>query len=56
MFTCVSSSMSFQVESVVESFAAEGTQIALDVRVTLHVSVQQPLQGETLGAQAADEL
>lgn len=47
--------VAFQIERVVESFAAEGTEIALDVRVTLHVSVEQSLEGETLGAEAARE-
>lgn len=56
MRTCVRARVSFQVERVVEPFAAEGTQIALDVRVTLHVPVQQPLEREALGAEAAREL
>ena len=35
--------MSLQVESVVESLAAEGAEVALDVAVALHVSVQKSL-------------
>jgi len=41
--TCVSASMSFEVEGVVESFAARRTQITLDVAVTLDVTVEQTL-------------
>lgn len=40
--------VSFQIEGVVESLPAEGAQIALDVRMTLHVSVEEPLKSETL--------
>ena len=54
--TCMRAGMSFQVESIVESFAAEGTEIALDIRMALHVPVEESLQGETFGAQAAGEL
>merc|ERR1719336_1190094 len=41
--TCVSSCVSLQVESVVESLAAEGAEVSLDVAVALHVSVQKSL-------------
>jgi len=44
------SGMSFQIKCVVESFAAECAQVTLGVTVTFHVSVQQSLQGEDLGA------
>lgn len=54
--TCVSTGVSLQVEGVVESLPAEGTQIALHVRVALHVPVQQSLQSETLGAESANKL
>jgi len=40
---CVSSCVSLQVESVVESLAAEGAEVAFDVAVALHVSVQKSL-------------
>lgn len=48
--------VSLEVERVVESLAAERAEVALDVRVALHVPVEQPLQCEALGAQAAGEL
>lgn len=47
--------VSFQVEGVVETFTTEGAQVALDVRMTLHVSVEKPLEGEGLGTEAAGE-
>lgn len=53
--TCVRASVSFQVERVVESFAAKRAQVTFDVRVTFHVSVEQPLQSETLGTKSARE-
>lgn len=45
-----------EVEGVVESLAAEGAQIALDVRVALHVPIEQALQRKGLHADTADEL
>ena len=48
--------MSLQVEGVVEPFAAEGAEVALAVAVTLHVAVEEPLEAEHLGADAALEL
>ncbi len=47
--------VALEVERVVESFTAEGTQIAFDVRVALHVPIKEPLKGEALGAEAAGE-
>ncbi len=47
--------VSFQIEGVVKAFAAEGAQVALDVRMAFHVPIQEPLQGETLGAESAGE-
>lgn len=41
--------MALEVKGVVEAFAAEGAEVALDVAVTLHVTVEQPLQTEALG-------
>lgn len=38
--------VTLQIEGVVESLATEGAQIAFDFRVTLHVSIQEPLQRE----------
>jgi len=51
----VRASMSFQIERIVESLAAEGAQIAFDVRMTFHVPIEQSLQCEALGAQSARE-
>lgn len=45
-----------QVESIIKTFSAKRAQIPLDVRMTLHVPVQQPLQGETLVAHPATEM
>jgi len=45
-----------QIEGVVESLAAECTEVALGVTVTLHVPVQQPLQSEPFAANSAGEL
>lgn len=56
LITCVGSGMSLQVERVVETFAAERAQVSLDVAVAFHVSVQQTLQVESLGAQVTAEL
>ena len=42
--TCMSSSMTLQIEGIVESLATEGAQVTLDVAVTLHVTVQKALQ------------
>ena len=54
--TCVCSGVSLQVEGVIEAFPTEGAEVPLDVAVTLHVPVEQPLEGEGLGAHAALEL
>lgn len=35
-----------EIEGVVEALAAEGAQVALDVAVALHVSIQEPLETE----------
>lgn len=45
-----------QVEGVVEALPAEGAQVPLDVRVALHVSVEEALQGEGLVADATAEV
>jgi len=47
--------MPLEVECVVEALAAEGAEVPLDVAVALHVPVEQPLQGERLGADPAAE-
>jgi hypothetical protein len=40
VLTCVCASMPLEVERIIESLAAECADVALDVTVTLHVSVQ----------------
>ena len=47
--------MSLEVERVVEAFAAEGAQVTLDVAVAFDVPIEQSLQVEALGAEAAHE-
>ena len=47
--------VAFQIIGVVESLAAEGAKVALDVAVTFHVSIQESLQTETLLADLALE-
>lgn len=54
--SCVGPRVALQVERVVESLSAERAQVPLDVRMTLHVPVQQALQVERLGADAAHKL
>lgn len=44
-----------EVERVVEALPAEGAEVTLHVAVTLHVTVEQPLQVEVLAAHAAGE-
>lgn len=48
--------MPLQVEGVIEALAAERAQIPLDVRVALHVPIEQTLQREGLHADTANEL
>lgn len=48
--------VTLQVEGVVEALSAESAQVPFDVRVALHVPVEQALQIESLGAHAADKL
>lgn len=52
----VSTRVTFQIKRVVESFAAESAKISLNIRVTFHVSVEESLQRERLGANSACEL
>lgn len=52
----VGARVALQIEGVVEPFATEGAQIPLDVRVALHVPIEQALQRERLHADAANEL
>ena len=55
LHTCVRAGVSFQIKGVVEAFATEGAEVAFDVRMAFHVPIQEPLQGETLGAESAGE-
>ena len=48
--------VSLQIEGVVESFPTESAEISLGVTVTLHVSVQKPLEGETFPTNPAGKL
>ena len=48
--------MTLQIKSVVESFSTEGAKVSLCVTVTLHVTVEKPLEGEDLGTETALEL
>ena len=52
----MSPGVSLQIESVVESFPTESAEIPLGVTVTLHVSVEKPLQGETFPTNPAGKL
>lgn len=52
----VGAGVALQIEGVVEPLATEGAQIPLDVRVALHVPIEQTLQRERLHADAANEL
>lgn len=45
----------FKIEGVIETFPAESAQVALDVRVALHVPVEEALETERLGAEVAGE-
>lgn len=49
----VSSGVPFQVERIVESFAAERAQVSFDVTVALHVTVQETLESERFAAHLA---
>ena len=42
-FTCMCSSVSFQVKSIIESFTTKCAQISFCITVALHVSIQQSL-------------
>ena len=54
--TSVGAGVPLQVKGVVEAFAAEGAEVSLGVAVALHVAVEEPLEAEHLGADAALEL
>ena len=48
--------VTFQVKGIIKSFATESTQISLCITMTLHVPVQEALQGECLAAHTARHL
>lgn len=52
----VSSGVSFQVESIVESLATERAEISFHIWVTFHVTIKQSLESEVLWAHAANKL
>lgn len=39
--------MPFQVKGIIESFPTEGTQVSLDLAMTLYVAVKHALQPES---------
>ena len=49
-------SVTFEVESIVETLAAERTLVALDVAVTLDVTVEEALEWKQFPANIAGEL
>lgn len=53
--SCVRSRVPFQIERVVEAFAAERAEVTLHVAVTFHVTIEKPLQAEVFAAYAAGE-
>lgn len=48
-------SVPLQIERIVEPLAAERAKVPLDVRVTLHVPIEQALEGKGLVADATAE-
>lgn len=51
--TCVCSSVTLEIECVIEAFATEGTKVALDRAVTLYVPVEESLKRKPLLAHFA---
>lgn len=47
--------MTFEIECIIEAFAAECAQISLDVRVAFNVAAEEALQREHLAANPANE-
>lgn len=54
--TCVGAGVALKVKGVIEAFAAESAQVTLDVRVALHMAVEESLQAERFRAHATHEL
>lgn len=49
-------SVALEVKGVVETFATKSAQVTLDIRVALHMAVEESLEAERLGAHATHEL
>lgn len=47
--------VTLQIERVVESFPTERAEVAFDCAVAFYVTIEEPLQGELLLADFADE-
>ena len=56
VLTCMGSCVPLQIKCVVETLATECAEVPLGVAVTLHVPVQQPLEGESFATRATREL
>lgn len=54
--TCVGAGVALKVKGIIEAFATESAQVTLDVRVALHMAVEESLQAERLGTHATHEL
>ena len=50
------SCVTFQIKGIIKTFSTKSTQISLCITVTLHVPVEQALQGEGLAAHTARHL
>ena len=48
--TCMGTCVAFQVKGIIETFATEGTEIALDIRVTFEMSIEKTSQIELFTA------
>jgi len=44
--TCMCSCVPFQIKGIIKPFSAKCTKITFGIRVTLHVSIQQPLKAK----------
>ena len=56
MLTCMCSCVSLQIKGIIESFAAEGAKVALDIRVTLEMPVEKSLEVKVFPANPAAQL
>lgn len=48
--TCMGTCVAFQIKGIIETFATEGTEIALDIRVTFEMSIEKTSQIELFTA------